>query len=380
MEDQGGVGLGIRVAARRRLLFVIPTLGCGGAERISALLANAFARRGMVVQIVRLDRGADPVFVNLEPEIKVHALGLLSGWQTIFRLPGALLKLRRLLRHSDCVISSVTGASVLSILSLVGSRVPAVIIDHSHPSYYTRRIIHRLARSLFYRRANRIVVLTEESGRALKHLGARVLVIPNPVEVDSIERQKGEALKLERISSVRIVAMGRLVPVKGFERLLTAFATVVAHHPAAELVIWGEGPMRTELESLSTRLGISARVSFPGVTRNPSLELAAADIFVLSSYTEGFPGVLCEAMACGTAAVSFACPAGPAEIIQHEKNGLLVPNGDVQALVGAMDRLIMDKELRARLGHEATRVVVEYSLDKIVARYTSLIDEVDCAG
>jgi glycosyltransferase involved in cell wall biosynthesis len=173
----------------------------------------------------------------------------------------------------------------------------------------------------------------------------RSWVIPNPVDLPAtIERKRGGNI---------LTAVGRLVPQKGFDLLLKAFAQVSSNFPEWTLVIWGEGPDRSALEAERDRLGLRGRVELPGVTSRPGIWVDTADAFVLSSRFEGWGIALLEAMAADLPVISFDCEWGPREMIEDEHSGLLVEPGNVDALAGALRRVLGDGSLRNRLAAAA---------------------------
>jgi glycosyltransferase involved in cell wall biosynthesis len=114
-------------------------------------------------------------------------------------------------------------------------------------------------------------------------------------------------------------------------------------------------------------------VQLPGPVKNLDEQLLEASMFVLSSRFEGLPMVLLEAMSRGVPVVSFDCPTGPGEIVEDDRNGLLVPAGDIEALAAAMLALIRDEPRRLRCGAGALETASEYALDSIGPRWTELL-------
>jgi len=173
-----------------------------------------------------------------------------------------------------------------------------------------------------------------------------------------------------------IVSMGRLVPLKQFDQLIRAFASLSQEFPEWDLLIIGDGPERPSLSALASDLSISGRVLMPGAFKSPGEHLASSDLFVLSSRYEGFPNALCEAMASGLPVVCFDCPSGPREIVRHEVDGLLVPPQDVDALSGAMRRLIDSPAERQRMAERAREITARFAPESIFDHWERLIQDV----
>jgi GalNAc-alpha-(1->4)-GalNAc-alpha-(1->3)-diNAcBac-PP-undecaprenol alpha-1,4-N-acetyl-D-galactosaminyltransferase len=268
----------------------------------------------------------------------------------------------------DAVIAFVVKVNILTVLACVGSHIPVIISERCDPGAQAISRTWALLRRYVYARARALVVQT----RGIKSFFSektqtRCHIIPNPVIVPKHVRQKVTHKKKT------IVGMGRLVEQKGFDLLLRAFAKIAASYPDWNLVIWGQGPLHRELEELALELGLRERATFPGQTSDTHRVLMEADLFVLSSRFEGFPNVLCEAMACGLPVVSFDVPSGPSDIIAHGKNGFLVPASDIDALAKTMDRLLGDENERSRLVRESAKIVTEYGVDKVMDAWERLI-------
>jgi glycosyltransferase involved in cell wall biosynthesis len=174
-----------------------------------------------------------------------------------------------------------------------------------------------------------------------------------------------------------VVAAGRLVREKGFGRLLDAFAPVARAHPDWQLHVYGDGPLRPALTARVDRLGLAGQIRLPGYADDLVGVLAGASVFAMTSRTEGFPMVLIEAMSAGVPLVSFDCPRGPGEIVDHGRNGLLVGDGDVPAFTAALARLVEDDALRRRCGARARQDAHRYAADRVVRDWLDLLEELD---
>ena len=182
--------------------------------------------------------------------------------------------------------------------------------------------------------------------------------------------------KLPRCQYPRLIAVGRLAHQKGLDLLLSAFAEAAKDFPEWKLDIFGQGPLREELEKQRNQLGLGNRVHFRGITTDVYAELERSDIFVLPSRFEGLPNALMEAMAAGLPVIAADCKFGPAELITHQSNGLLVPVEDIPALTEALKQLMGDAALRRKLGTAASEIQEWSGEEKIVNCWINLIEEV----
>jgi GalNAc-alpha-(1->4)-GalNAc-alpha-(1->3)-diNAcBac-PP-undecaprenol alpha-1,4-N-acetyl-D-galactosaminyltransferase len=177
-----------------------------------------------------------------------------------------------------------------------------------------------------------------------------------------------------------VIAMGRLTPQKGFDRLIKAFAQALGEDPSWSLHIWGEGPLRAELTRLIAELHLTNRVHLKGATNKPWEALAGAQIFVLSSAYEGFPNAMLEAMAVGLPCVAFDCPSGPRELSDEGLAALMVAPGDVSGLAGAIRELALAREARRELGARAAAFVrSKFSEEAVLGNWDRVFERVTAA-
>ncbi len=160
--------------------------------------------------------------------------------------------------------------------------------------------------------------------------------------------------------------MGRLTRQKDFVTLIWAFARLRESRPA-RLVILGEGEERGALLALADALGIASDIDLPGFVNNPYAYLSRASLFVLSSRWEGLPGVLIEALACGTRVISTDCPSGPREILAEGTYGELVPVADPASLAEAMQRALTGKFTAADPATQLTFFDTQNAVDRYLA-------------
>jgi glycosyltransferase involved in cell wall biosynthesis len=366
--------------------------GTGGTIRTVLTLAEHLARRHDV-EIISLLRRYERPQLPLPPGVTVSSLD--------DRRPGSPRPLARrllerapsLLIHPDdfafaaCSLwtdvllarrlrSLAPGVLVTTrpALNLLAARVApsgVALVGQEHMNFHSH--YRKLAREMRwgYRGLDALAVLTEgdqaDYGRLLAEAKTRVVRIPNALT--ELEGDRSD------VANPIVIAAGRLVRQKGFDLLIEAFEHVARERPAWTLRIFGSGRQRERLRSMIVDRDLSDHVHLMGRTSRLGQEFSRASIFALSSRFEGFGMVIVEAMSKGLPVVSFDCPRGPADIIDDGETGLLVPNGDTDALAAALVELIDDEPRRRRMGEAALATAARYDGELIGRMWDELVDD-----
>ena len=367
----------------KNLIFHLPSLRGGGAERVFVLMANALASRGHHVTLFTWNAEgpnaalrSDAVhLVDLGIPITNEGFGKARTLSGLWRSAHFYRRQR-----PDAVFSGPEFANLITALALNLGLSPAKFFPSFHAAAsiptndFGSRIAARVS-ALVAARATKLIAVSAGIGRDLAARGVperKIAVIHNPlppgIHDGALQTYPWQAWLEGLGQGPVIVTAGRLTPVKDHKTLLRAFAQLRAGRPA-RLAIFGEGPLQPELEAEAARLGIADSTLFPGYVNDPAAVYAVADLFALSSVSEGFGNVLIEAMAAGVPVVSTDAEHGPREILEDGALGPLVPVGDAAALAAAMastlDAPIDADTLRAR--------AADFEIDVITDRYEALL-------
>lgn len=361
----------------QRIAFFLPSLGGGGAERVTVTLANAIATEGFKVDIV-LAEAVGSFISDVDPGIRI--IDLKAG-----RVSRSVFGLARYLRQErpDAMISAMNHANVVAVMARLLSRngVRLILVEHSTPTIEAAnnrslrsKIVYALMHWL-YPQADAIVAVSNGVADSLATFARidrkSITTIYNPFDIEAIRKRASEPIEHPWFAEGEppvILGIGRLTEAKDFSTLISAFA-LLRKSTAARLMILGEGQDRTKLENLIIELGLSKdEVSLPGFVDNPYTYIGHCGAFVLSSKWEGLPSVLIEAIICGAPVISTDCPSGPKEILIGGKLGRLVEVGDVNELSFNMASLI--DEGNYDISFDQMEV---YSLKNVLNKYLEII-------
>src|SRR3990172_6776906 len=326
--------------AAPNIALLISSFSLGGVQRIMVNMANELTKRGFSVALVAVS-GKGPLRAKVSPQVTIRDL----------KSSRVLFGISRLVRFFKVERPAVfiSGQTHLNAISSIANKISGgpsylIVVEHNHMSSVIKsesKWVDRLRplwARVFYPWANEILAVSEEVAADLSRLSGidreRIKVVYNPIIDPNVLQEKDLVVDHPWFEDSKIpvvIGVGRLSAQKGFANLIQAMAKVDKVN-TARLVILGEGEERANLERLAHDLGLGGKVWMPGYVENPFAYIKRADLFVLSSFWEGLPSVLVEAMACGTSVLSTNCPAGPRGILEDGKVGKLIPVGDVDAM------------------------------------------------
>ena len=394
------------------LWVVLPHLGAGGAQKVGLLAAEHFAAQGFRVRVLSLRHG-HPVKHIVPAGVEVFDLGpnVHPWFQDVSnRSFGArirrfvLAQVRKLVRIVFLVASSLfwplivrhmhpgnntweayllrqgmpwlagyryqrlrqvmvehrprrvlallTKTNILCCAAAWDQPLHLVVSERNDPRRQSLEQLWSRLRKVYYRRADVVTANTKGVIEALQVMGAwqRLELLPNPLPA-TLSRSSVETTP-ERTH--QILAVARLVPQKGLDLLLQAFAALPCDcRNGWSITLVGDGPERQSLEHQSAELGIAHAVTFAGFRSDPLTFMQRAAIFALPSRFEGMPNALLEAMAAGLPSVVSDASPGPLEMVTNGEHGLIVPRGDWRAFSAALEQLMLDQGLRERQGAAA---------------------------
>jgi glycosyltransferase involved in cell wall biosynthesis len=317
----------------------------------------------------------DPRVNRIELQLPTASKNLAGSVWNNFRLTLAIRRTLQRIRPEVALGMMSASAILLAVagLGLPGRRYGS---ERTYPPMMPLRAGKGLLRTLSYGLLDGVVCQTNAAADWVsKHTWARCLpVAPNPI-VLPLPRQAPEICPGDFLSpkDLCLLAVGRFSEEKQFGHLIETFARLAARLPDWKLIVLGDGTDRATLEAQIAVTCMKDRVFLPGASGNVGDWYARADLFVMTSRFEGFPNVLLEALAHGTPAIAFDCLAGPADIIEHGRNGLLVPAGDFTSLEVALLQVMGDNVLRAALAARAPQVKTRFGRDRVMALWNAAL-------
>ena len=341
----------------------------GGVELMSTSIVNEMVKRGHECHVLSLDQEGAAMCYDMDNRIKWHKTANTTadqkaGWGERWR---RFKKIRDILVSNkiDVAIGFQDGAYLSLVTAAAGTGVGVIAAERNSPSRFDFIKAGKFKHLTFnsFRFAKSVTVQCPSYVvRYPRYLQNKIAVIPNPV----FSSPKDENMKLSDTGRKKIVSVGRVSYQKNYFVLIQAFAELAEQFPLWELVIVGDGEDRERIEHKIVEFNLSDRVNMAGYDKDPKKYFNSGDIFCLPSRWEGFPNALAEAMEKGLACVGFEGCAGVADLIEHEKTGLLATgNEDVNTLKLALETLMRDDNLRIKMGMQGKKSISQYAPEKV---------------
>lgn len=378
-------------ADRIRVYFLLHhAYGMGGTIRAVLNLAGHLARTHDV-EVISVVRRRKRPFFPIPEGLRVSVLddrtaGSPRGVRAVLaRLPSVLvheqdgafrscsaltdLELVRTLRRLPSGVLVTTRPGFGLLVSRLALPQLAVVAQEHVSHHHHRPALARAVRR-GYPRLSAVVALTEADQRFYTEICGRAETVPACIP-NAVPAFAPSTARRREV----VVSAGRLVAWKRFDRLVDAFAAAATDHPAWQLHIHGSGPEHARLSEQIVGRKLTGRVILAGRSRRIDEVFATASVLALASSNETFGLVVVEAMSCGLPVVCFDS-GGPAEIVHHGQDGLLVPDGDLDALTAALRTLMSDGPRRARMGAAAVESAARFRPAAIGARWADLLAQV----
>ena len=323
----------------------------GGAERVLSHVLFELVRHNWHVTLVTFDQARAQSFYPLPEEVQWTRLGSGPSWNKALTILWRAARLRQHLKSERPrrVAAFMSSSSVPAALALLGNGADFIISEHIVLDYYSNRKLERRLLGWAFHRARAVTMITPQMLADFAAYWPRpnYRLIPNPVPCGTNQSD----LSYGESPRHRVLAAGTLEKRKNFSLLIQAFAKLAPTHRTWSLEIWGQGPLKDELEAMVEDLGLREQILLPGSTPTLLEKMRQADIFAMPSTLESFGMASLEAMSVGLPVVGLSqCP-GTNEVVEHGRTGLLVDGENpVDGFAQALHRLMSSPTEREQLG------------------------------
>ncbi|MGL5964950.1 MAG: glycosyltransferase family 4 protein [Fusobacteriaceae bacterium] len=346
----------------------------GGIERVIANLANSWIKSYEVDLVsihypdcfYEIDAEVEKYFLNYSLP-KIFKNKFLGNFGHLYKLIDVGRKVKKLSkeRKYDYIYTPHT---VMTLIGYFFKNKEAKQLSAEHHSFVTGNSeFNKKIKRAFYKKLDKVILLTDEEENVYKEMGCNTSVIPNATSYYSAETAE--------LNNKKIIMVGRFVDQKNYPELLEKI-DFFKNHPDWTLEIYGNGPHEEQMKEIINSRDISKYIKVIKSVPNIKEKYLESSMLVLASKFEGFGMVLVEAMSSGVPCISFDCPVGPSKVIKNGEDGIIVKNKDYDSLNNSIELLINNSELRKELGLKAKENIKRYSSEEIQKVWDKVFEEV----
>ena len=346
----------------------------GGIGRVIAILSEELADY-LDVYLLSFYSEEAPSYYDVSPKCKqdyLYSMPVNMTKAIIFE--HAIKKLSDYIRNYEIDIIIASGALFypLAVIAAKKAGIKSICWEHTNPNNKNDYKFQDVARVFGAKRSDLNVVLTKSADKVYqtRFPKAKTVQIYNPIDPVMLNNDY-----IYNTISKRIISVGRLRPQKNFSRLLDIAAVVLRDNPDWEWDIFGDGPLRSELENKNVLLGLEGRVHFRGQVSDLYSRYRDYSFMVMTSDYEGFPMTLLEGAANALPLVAFDVPTGPNEIITDGENGFLCENGNNKQMIDSIETLMSNMELRSRFSETSRKTASLFGVESICKQWKQLLNQ-----
>lgn len=362
-----------------KLLYINPNINEeGGVQKVLSVKLNYFIEYyDYKVDILTQNNGFENSFFDFNSQIGLYDMTLKGNKLTqMLDYKKQVLKHIKLLQPNIIIVCDF-GIKACLIPLLIHTKIPIIFEAHgslyNEPNYFSKSIKSNLLKNIKYafrkftsKKFDYFVALSQESLKEWNNKNG--LVIPNAI--NNLEN------KIALLTSKKMIAISRHSYEKGLDRLLKIWKIVSQKHPDWQLDIYGKQVENNTIINLAKNLEVEKSINFYDPIKNINEKYLDASICVMTSRTEGFGLVLLEAMSFGLPVIAYDCPVGPGAIIENNKNGFLIEDGNETEFVNAICNLIENQDLRLEMGKNAKISSENYNLAVVMQNWDELFKEI----
>lgn len=375
---------------QKNIMILIYHLRNGGAERVASNLCDELSKKYNVI-LVTCEEPTNHDYPCSVPRILCDEMRA-----KYFKLFDTVNQIKNIKKkyHITHTISFTAQMNYLNVMSRVRDKTIISVRNYISLAENDNTPKNIYMNKLSIKYADKITVVSKVLGRDLiNNFGAKeskIYPIYNFVDKEKIDKSLNEKDNIKS-SKNTIITVGRLNNQKGHINLIRSFKYVVDEIRGAKLIILGQGPLEDKIKSEIKKLHLEKNVKLIGYQKNPYLYMKNSSLFVLSSFYEGMPNVVLEAMYTGLPVISTDCKSGPREILAPnsdlnneidnmslEEYGVLVPvlnNKKYERIMGdAIIELLKDSKLRDNYSKKSKKRIKDFSKEKMMEDWNKVLD------
>ncbi len=357
---------------KRKYMFVTRTLADGGAERFVATFSSYMASVGEDVYVVCWNKIENEYCVDEN----VNLIYLPQRKENIRRKVQRISDIRTVIEKvdPDYIIPFMDAVIFCSMIAGIGKKGKLIYTQRNSPWYKKNlNLFVQLLRLIVVWKADAIMTQTKEQADFFEKYKEKVWIVPNPVNEVFFDLKK--KTYSDRIK--KIIMVGRLSEEKNYELALRCIKRLIIQYPELVLEIYGDGEEKKHLINVIEELDLKEKCRLMGRSSCIEKQIIHADLFLLTSTSEGMPNALMEAMALGIPCISSNCKTGPSDLIESEITGILFENESLESLYKAIDFMICNPDKTRSMGINGRKHMMEnYTLANTYDCFLKMCDEI----